>query len=469
MKKTLFFNSPLFIFGPILILASFYSFCLLTEKIETNNNLILAKQEIKKSEKLFELFFFKYKEDIKRKIQEANNSVQFDEGKILNPKKIDSLPSLLMIFSRGQELKMSSLVEDPPSFKSHRAKILELFKPTERGKPSTFHLLFSDKGRPYLALPYKISNVSTFLFILNFEHMLKEFKRVESNPQTLDVLLTLKNKTIPFHHTDFHIYTFSSAGPISIQKKSLIHKKVPLKNFFPGSQAFLSYFMKANALNSFFGFHFRYFWEWFFSFFIFAIVFVLYIKQMLLLPLSNLEKVAKEFSNGNHKTRFKKAGPFLHSFGNVFNLLLERVTKTEEKLQTSKLKAENAEKTKSSFLANMSHEIRSPLHTILGMEEIMSSGRLVGDQKRFLELLRTAGDGLLSLINNILDLSKIDAGELHLEEEEFELAELLFTISDLFSIPANKKGIEVYIDLHPNLPQYLKGDPHRIKQILTNL
>ncbi|MEE2744437.1 MAG: ATP-binding protein, partial [Bdellovibrionota bacterium] len=157
------------------------------------------------------------------------------------------------------------------------------------------------------------------------------------------------------------------------------------------------------------------------------------------------------------------------SFIEAFNRLLDRVVESENRLNSSKQRAEKAEKTKTSFVANMSHEIRSPLHTILGMEEIMRSGPLVGDQKRFLGLLRKAGEGLLNLINNILDISKMEAGELQIENLEFELEEILHNTGDLQSIPADKKNVEIYIDINPDLPKYFKGDAFRIKQVLMNL
>ena len=117
----------------------------------------------------------------------------------------------------------------------------------------------------------------------------------------------------------------------------------------------------------------------------------------------------------------------------------------------------------------MSHEIRTPLNSILGMTQVMSDGELTTDQEKYINIIQRAGKDLLSLINNILDLSKIESGELKLDKEEFYIDDIFNNSIDLLLMSARKKGIEVYCDIKNNVPDFFYGDPTRLKQILINL
>jgi len=130
---------------------------------------------------------------------------------------------------------------------------------------------------------------------------------------------------------------------------------------------------------------------------------------------------------------------------------------------------ELASNSKTNFLANMSHEIRTPLNSILGMAQVMSDGELTKDQQNYITIIQRAGKDLLSLINNILDLSKIEAGELKLDKEEFFIDDILNDCLDLLTINARKKGLELYCEIANRVPDYVIGDPTRLKQILINL
>ncbi len=130
---------------------------------------------------------------------------------------------------------------------------------------------------------------------------------------------------------------------------------------------------------------------------------------------------------------------------------------------------EQISKSKTNFLANMSHEIRTPLNSILGMTQVMSDGELTTDQEKYINIIQRAGKDLLSLINNILDLSKIESGELKLDKEEFYIDDIFNNAIDLLLMSARKKGIEVYCDIKSNVPEFFHGDPTRLKQILINL
>jgi len=131
--------------------------------------------------------------------------------------------------------------------------------------------------------------------------------------------------------------------------------------------------------------------------------------------------------------------------------------------------AENASKEKSNFLANMSHEIRTPLNAILGFLELLKDTTLTPQQVSYVEKILTATEMLLTVINDILDVSKIESGQLTLEKIPFDLMEIMRQLATLVSLRAQKKGLEILFNFDRNLPIYLIGDPHRLLQVLLNL
>ena len=184
---------------------------------------------------------------------------------------------------------------------------------------------------------------------------------------------------------------------------------------------------------------------------------------------SSVTELKLSYKNETLIKGLTKASTHLESLNDNLKDEIDHGKKIEEQLKVAKDRAEKMSQAKGEFLANMSHEIRTPMNGVIGTLQLLEDTPLNSEQKEFVETAHKSADALLAILNDILDLSKIEAGKLDFENIAFDLSQIIKDIAILYSLKAEQQSVTILQRLDDSLPPALMGDPTRIRQIIVNL
>ncbi len=202
----------------------------------------------------------------------------------------------------------------------------------------------------------------------------------------------------------------------------------------------------------------------------FLLLTLLAITRRLIKPLSDLELIMLQIEHGNGYARANVRGPKdIMDMQHAYNMMIDILEVREADLVTARDMALESARAKGQFAANVTHELRTPLNGILGMLQLLDSPDLNQLQKQYVDTAQNSAESLLMLINDILDFSKIDAEKAALQPIDFELHKLVKEVTDLLAHQARKKSIYLRYEIEASVPNFLKGECNRIRQVLFNL
>ncbi len=204
-----------------------------------------------------------------------------------------------------------------------------------------------------------------------------------------------------------------------------------------------------------------------------GILFALLFSRMINRPISKLVEGTKKIAEGNFDFKVDiQSKDEIGALAKSFNSMAENLQKTiisKDKAEELSKAATKAAKAKSDFLANMSHEIRTPMNSILGFSDLLEKTSLSDKQKSYLNSVQGSGELLLGIIDDILDISKLESGKIKLEVVDFNLEKIIYEVFQMIAAKMKDKPFDTYVDIDLEAPVFLKGDPTRIKQIFVNL